>query len=149
MPYPSDKADYMNSFWGKAAAVDTDGFIDDLQWRPKVIAKTSDYTVTVNESGSIFTTEGATAAVDFTLPAASDGPWIFDFYAAEDVEMKVSAASSGAMVTFNDVAANSVAYTTGSQHIGGSCRVFSAGGNKVYVQLFTYDGADQAVTVGT
>lgn len=149
MPNESAQASYMNTFLGKAAAVDTDGFIDDLQYRPKVLAKTSDYTVTVNESGTFFTTEGASAAVNFTLPAASDGPWIFDFFNAEDVNMTVTAETADTMVTFNDVEADSVAFSTSSEKIGGSCRVFSAGGSVVYVQLFTYDAADQAVTVAS
>ena len=147
MPQESAQADYMKSFMGKAAAVDTDGFIDDLQWRPKVIAKTSDYTVTVNESGAIFTTEGATAAVEFTLPSAGSGPWVFFFYNAEDVEMGVAAETADTLVTFNNAAADKVQFTTASEHIGGAFMCFSAGGSVVYAAAMTYDATDQAVTI--
>ena len=47
------------------------GQISDIAYRRNVVAKTADYTVTAAESGTIFTTQGATAAVIFTLPATT------------------------------------------------------------------------------
>lgn len=149
MPIVSTFAAYMKSFMGRTPALDGNGFIADMQWKPKVLAKTAAYTVNANESGTIFTTEGATAAVTFTLPAASDGPWVFEFYAAEDFDMTVAAATADTMVCFNDVAADSYAFSTASEIIGGSIKVFSAGGSVVYVQDLSRGGHVQTATVTT
>ena len=112
-----------------------------------VTAKTSDYTVTAVESGTIFTTEGAGGAVNFTLPSQGAGLH-FWFTNAEDQNMTITADTADTMVTFNDVAADSVAFSTSSEKVGGAAFVFSDG-TKWMVQLMTYDGADQAVTVAT
>ncbi len=45
----------------------------------KMEAKTADYQVTKEDSGTIFHTTGATAAVNFTLPPITDGPFYFSF----------------------------------------------------------------------
>lgn len=89
-------------------------------YRRHVVAKTANYTITVGDSGKIFTNAGATGAVTFTLPAASST------YAGYEVEFQVEAdqnlilaGTAGELVTFNDAAANSVAYQTTSEKIGG------------------------------
>jgi len=105
----------MGTFMGRAPALNQYSQIANLAWIPKVVAKTADYTVLAKDSGTIYTTEGATAAVNFTLPAASDGPWIFDFYSAEDVAMTVTAETADTLVCFNDVAADSIAFSTASR----------------------------------
>ena len=112
-----------------------------------VTAKTSDYTVTAAESGTIFTTEGAGGAVNFTLPSQGAGLHYW-FTNAEDQNMTITADTADTMVTFNDVAADSVAFSTSSEKVGGAAFVFSDG-SKWMVQLMTYDGADQAVTIAT
>ena len=130
MPALANIAAYMKSFMQKAPAIDKYGFVQDFQWKPKVIAKTAAYTVLVKESGTIFTTTGATAAVTFTLPAidAGDGTgWIFYFMATADVGMTVTAETADTMITFNDAAADSVAFSTASEIMGGAFMVFSDG----------------------
>jgi len=112
-----------------------------------VTAKTSDYTVTAVESGTIFTTEGAGGAVNFTLPSQGAGLH-FWFTNAEDQNMLITADTADTMLTFNDLAADSVGFSTSSEKIGGAAFVFSDG-TKWMVQLMTYDGTDQAVTVAT
>ena len=62
--------------------------------------------------------------------------------------MTITADTADTMVTFNDDAADSVAFSTSSEKVGGAAFVFSDG-SKWMVQLMTYDGADQAVTVAT
>lgn len=150
MPSLSNMAAYMKSFWGKAAAVDTDGFIDDLQWKPKVVPVLVDTTVTVSQSGAIFTTEAATEAeINFTLPAASDGPWIYWFFNAEDITMTITAETADTMVTFNDVAADSISFATSSEKVGGAAMVFSAGGSVVYAIPMGVGGHVQTLTIAT
>jgi len=112
-----------------------------------VTAKTSDYTVTAAESGTIFTTEGAGGAVVFTTPAVGDGLHYW-FVNAEDQTMTVTAGAADTMVTFNDVAADSVGFATTSEKVGGAIFIVSDG-TKWMTFLHTYDGADQAVTVAT
>ena len=112
-----------------------------------VTAKTSDYTVTAVESGTIFTTEGAGGAVNFTLPSQGAGLhfWIMN---AENQNMTITADTADTLVTFNDVAADSIAFSTSNEKVGGAAFVFSDG-SKWMAMLHTYDGADQAVTVAT
>jgi hypothetical protein len=53
-----------------------------------VSAKTADYTVTVGESGSIFTNTGASGAVTFALPAAVAGlQYVFALGAAQELRV--------------------------------------------------------------
>lgn len=86
-----------------------------------ISAKTGDYTVTVSDLGKIFTTRGAAGAVTFTLPAVSSSiPTGVStlFYNVADQDMIV-AGTAGELVTFNDAAANSVAFSTSAEQIGG------------------------------
>ena len=112
-----------------------------------VTAKTSDYTVTAAESGTIFTTEGAGGAVIFTTPAVGAGLHYW-FINAENQDMTVTAGSADTMVTFNDVTADSVGFATSSEKVGGGVFIVSDG-TKWMTFLMTYDNADQAVTVAT
>lgn len=129
---------------GLGAGVNVSGQIEDIAYMVKVRAKTADYTVLAAESGSIFTNYGATAAVNFTLPALADG-LIYEFYAAADVGLTVTSGTVDKMVALNDAAADSVAFSTTSLILGGSFRVFSDG-TLWYVQVLS-DGA--TVTIAT
>lgn len=131
-----------------APGLNANGQIANIAYVPRVSAKTADYTVLASESGTIFTTEGATANVNFTLPAASTGPWVFEFFTAEDFNLTVTAGTADTMVTFNDVAADSVAYSTSSEKVGGYVKVFSAGGSVVYA-IVAGASHRQTVTVAT
>src|SRR5574343_1096267 len=91
--------------------------------RPKlrIINKTSNYTVTPNDSGPVFTTRSASAQVTFTLPAASavnKGNWNL-FVNTADVGMFVAGASGG-LVIFNDLTADNIGYSTSGELIGGT-----------------------------
>lgn len=94
---------------------------------PKMIAKVADYTCTLADSGSVFHTTGATAAVNFTLPAISDGPFRFLFINGADQNMTVTAATADTAVSMNDLAADSVAFSTSSEKIGGAIEVWCDG----------------------
>lgn len=132
MPTSSSKSDYAkNAFLGKAAAVDDDNFINPLQWKPKIVAKTTDYTCKATESGTIFTSEGATADIEFTTPD-TDEAWVLFFYNAEDVEMKVSTPTGNELVTFNNAAADSVNITTASEQIGAGFMIVCGGNDLAY-----------------
>src|SRR5688572_31388472 len=111
-------------------------------------AKTATYQVTKEDSGTIFHTTGATAAVVFTLPAISEGPFYFLFISGADVDMTITAKTADTIVTFNDVAADSIALSTSSEKIGGAVEVYCDG-----VTLFALpragDGRYQSFTIAT
>lgn len=101
-----------------APGLDSTGFISNIAMKLRVVAKTSAYTVNANESGTFFTTYGATAAVTFTLPAVASG-LIYFFSSAADVAMTVAAGTAETMVAYNNVAADSIALGTASKIVGG------------------------------
>lgn len=114
--------------------------------RRKVIAYDDDQTLTVAESGSMITTEGSSGAVVLTLPAvASSTGCYYWFVNGEDQDMTITAPAN-LMVTFNDITATSVKFGTSSEKVGGGVFAYCDGA-KWFVQLMTYDGADQLVTV--
>ena len=110
---------------GKSPAVDDNHIIDDISYMTNVVAKTADYTVLAKETGTLFTTEGATGAVTFTLPTIADG-LSYKFINAEDVDMTVTG-TANLMVAFNDAEATSVAFSTDSAKVGGWVEVVSDG----------------------
>lgn len=116
-----------------------------------ISAKTADYTVLPEDHGKLFTTEGATAAVTFTLPAHADIPtgWFCEFFVMEDFGMVVAAHSDDAdtMVVLNDVAADSVAFSTTSLIVGNGGE-FISDGSKWICKLHLADGT-VAVTIVT
>ena len=114
--------------------------------RRKVIAHAATATLTVGESGSMITNEGATATVVLTLPAvASSTGCYYWFVNAENFDLTI-AAPANLMVTFNDDTATSVTFGASNEKRGGGVFAYCDGA-KWMVQLMTYDAADQAVTV--
>lgn len=111
-------------------------------------AKTASYQVTKEDSGTIFHTTGATAAVTFTLPPITDGPFYFLFLSGADVDMTVTAKVADTAVTYNDLSADSVAFSTSSEKIGGAVEVFCDGTTLFVLPRFA-DGRYQTATVTT
>ena len=134
----------MKTHLGLGAGINGDGQIEDIAYKVKIRAKTIDYTVKAEESGSIFTNYGATAAVNFTLPTKADG-LVFEFYCAADFSLTVTSDAVDTIVALNDAAADSVAFSTTSLMIGGSFKLFSDG-NLWYMQGLS-DG--NTITVAT
>ncbi len=99
-----------------------------LRPRLKVQAKTASYTVTPDDFGSVLTTRGAGGAITFTLPAASavnKGEWVL-FVNVANQNMIVAGADEG-LVVKNDLTADSIAFQTGSEKIGGAFLAISDG----------------------
>ena len=91
-----------------------------------ITAKTAAYSVLAADSGTVFTTTGAAATVTFTLPVKTSG-LAYWFINTVDQNMVVASNTVDTMVTFNDVAADSVAFSTASEKTGGALRVFCDG----------------------
>lgn len=115
----------------------------------KVSAKTASYTVLESESGTLFTTSGASGAVTFTLPALANvaaGTW-FEFFNVADQDMIVASGDADKMVVFNDAAADSIAFSTAAEQIGSGVRVVSDGALWL---VFVFLGAETATpTIAT
>ena len=117
--------------------------------RPKlnIVVKTSSYTITADDFGSVFTTRGATGAVTFTLPAAgstNSGEWVL-FINVADQNMIVAGADEE-LVVFNDLTADTIAFQTSSEKIGGAFLAISDGTSWAVVPIAT---ETQTVTVGS
>jgi hypothetical protein len=147
MPTPTTQQSYMNTINADTPKLDGDGILRSLIWSPRFSAKTAAYTVTAKETGTWFLTSGATAAVTFTLPAISDGPFIFFFVAVADFGMTVTAAAADTLLTFNDAAADSVAFSTSSEIMGGFV-IAGCDGTTVFA-LTPISAHSQTVTVAT
>ena len=147
MPTPSTQQTYMDLHENQAPGVDNDGILRNLIWSPRYVTKTAAYTVLAKETGTWFLTTGATAAVTFTLPAISDGSFIFFFVAVADFGMTVTAQTADTLLTFNDAAADSVAFSTASE-IMGSLVIVGCDGTTVFA--ITPIASDlQTVTITT
>jgi len=108
--------------WNDAA---TGGFVRPLL---RIITKTSAYTVTPADYGSVFTTRGATAEVWFTLPSASSvnkGNWCL-FVNVANQNMFVKGTDDG-LVTFNNLTSDNVGFSSASKLIGGAFLAISDG----------------------
>ena len=79
----------------------------------------TDYTIVAADNGKLFVASAADC--DFTLPTIAVG-LSFEFIQTADFELKVTGAATTVM-TFNNAAATSVAFTTASEQIGAHLRV--------------------------
>jgi len=147
MPTPSTQQTYMDTWKGRSPALDGDNILRNLIWSPRFSVKTAAYTVTAKETGTWFLTTGATAAVTFTLPPISDGPFIFFFVAVADFAMTVTAQTADTLLTFNDAAADSVAFGQASEIMGGFV-IVGCDGTTVFA-LTPISAHSQTVTVTT
>jgi len=117
MPLPSTIQTQMDVFLNKAPNVDDNNIVDDIAFKFNVVAKTAAYTCKVKESGTYFTTEGASGGVTFTLPAvANSDNVVYWFYCAEDYAMTIAASST--LVVGNNAAANTVSCDQATQIVG-------------------------------
>lgn len=137
MPY--SPVSNMDTFMGSAPAIDAYNRIPELADTKRIISKAASYTCLAEESGSVYV---ATAVATFTLPAVTNTGWNAWFFNAADANMTVAGAT-GTLVTDNDVAANSIAFSTSGHKIGGAVYVVSDGTN-----WFTFQ-AGNGSAVGT
>ena len=86
-----------------------------------VEAKASSYAVSMPaDSGTTFTTTGASGAVTFTLPTPSasiKGAHCY-FFNTVDQNMVIGVTGNDAIVTLNDAAADTLTFSTGGEKIG-------------------------------
>jgi hypothetical protein len=111
----------------------------------RVVAKAVGYILLVRDSGTVFTTRGATGAVVFTLPAIADSKGChYWFVAIPDEVMSVTSAEGNNLVSSGDVAGSSVAYGTVDEIVGGVFYVVNDGTNWLVFPYLADEG--QAIT---
>ncbi len=116
----------MPLYMGMTAGLNANRQIEDLAFTYNVVAKVADYTVLASESGTVFTTLGCTADIEFTLPAAATG-LTYWFLNAVDHEMLITAGTVNTVVAHNNAAADGVSATQASEQIGSGFQVISDG----------------------
>lgn len=109
--------------------------------------KTSDYTVVANDNFTLFDNVGAGGAITFTLPSLANG-YLFGFRVQADQTVTVASNEGDNMVVFNDASADSVAFSTSGQKMGGMVWVYSnPAANKWIVE--NHSAGTNTVTVAT
>lgn len=86
--------------------------------------KTASYTVLAIDNYTLFDNVGATGAITFTLPAIANG-YFYGFRVQADQTITVSSAEGTNIIALNNVSASSVAFSTGSQKIGGMVYIYT------------------------
>lgn len=112
----------------------------------RVVAKTGDYTVAAADRGKFFTTRGATGAVVFTLPAVTSAyeGFVCWFFNAVNQDMSV-ASTADETITFNDLDANAVAFSTSSEKVG-ACVMAVCDGTSWLIAPMTEETQTMTVT---
>lgn len=97
-----------------------------VEWE-NYVTKTAAYTVVAADSGTLFNNVGAAAAVTFTLPALAlnNNALKFGFRVEADQSVTIASAAGDDMVVPNDAAADSVAFSTAGDKIGGFVVVYT------------------------
>ena len=109
-------------------------------------AKTANYQIVAGDNGTLFTNAGAVGAVTFTLPALAIGPMLFGFMVIADQTVTIASSEGDNIVTPNDASADSLAFQTPGDRVGGYVELFTnAAGTKWYVRKFS----PNAVTIAT
>ena len=115
-----------------------------MSWKYEA-AKTADYTLVEGERDVLWTNEGDADAINFTLPTTAKKDLAYYFYVVADQSLTVTAGTADTMITINDVAADSVAFSTSSQKIGGALACIGDGAKWKVFRI----GNGNAVTVAT
>lgn len=110
-------------------------------------SKTSNYTVVANDNFTLFDNVGATGAVTFTLPALAAG-YLFGFRGQADQTITIASNEGDNMVAFNDASADSVAFSTSGEKIGGMVWVYTNPGATKWI-VENHSAGLNTVTVAT
>lgn len=125
-----------------------DGWVDASNYVHDVIAKTADYTVLAADNNTLFTTRGAVGAVNFTLPTLARG-LRFRFFNEAGQNMTVTSVVADTLVAFNDLAADSIAFSTANELIGGSIEVIANDDASKWLVFVNLGAETQTPTIAT
>jgi len=106
---------------------------------PKILLrsqnKTASYTVTLADSGTIFTNSGDADAIVYTLPTVIQKGFFAIFINMVDQDMTITNGTADDLVAHDDTAADGVAFSTASNQIGQAVLVFCNGTEYVALAL--------------
>ncbi len=114
---------------------------------PVIEDKAVSYTIVPGDIGKVLV---ATAAATFTLPPIADvwNGWNVTCLNGANTNMTISA-PTGKLVTFNDVAANSIAYSTTSEKVAGGAQIVYDSALTKYLAFLHVAGEEQTITYAT
>lgn len=148
MPTPTTYTNNnMPTYKGQAPGLNANGQISNMAFTPRVISLTAARTLTAADSGAYIHNAAMTAAVTLTLPAISTGPFYFKIIQGAAYAITVTAATADTIITFNDVAADSVTFSTSSEIIGGHYEVICDGTYLFVLPILASEA--QTVTIAT
>ena len=101
--------------WGMGCILDDDTNGQKAGAQTRYIEKITDYTVVAADNGTVFTS--TTADTNYTLPTLAAG-LEFEFVQTADFELAVTSAAGDDIIGGNDVAGDSITFTTASEQIG-------------------------------
>lgn len=114
-------------------------------WRGPV-TKTADYQLVEADSGTLFTNQGASGAVVFTLPATIKKGFRARFYVEADQSVTVAGAAD-TVVGYNDPVATSVGFATSAEKVGGMIEVIANADQTKYLTILHLAHDAQSPTV--
>lgn len=117
-----------------------------LNYVRALVAKTADYTVLERDNHVHFTNAGAAGAVVFTLPATAKKGLHYKFSVVVDQNVTITAGTADTIIAFNDVAADSLAFSTSSAKIGGCIEVVGDGAKWIAT---TQNAGANTITIAT
>lgn len=109
--------------------------------------KTANYTVVANDNYTLFGNVGATGAVTFTLPVLANG-YLFGFRVEADQNVTIASNEGDNMIAFNDASADSVAFSTAGERIGGLVVVYTNPGATKWI-VENHSAGAHTITVAT
>lgn len=115
----------------------------------RVVAKTADYTCLQSDTGTFFTTVGATGDVEFTLPAVSGlSGWHAWFMRAGSNHEILVTAPDETLIAFNDATADAIAFTTTAEQIGCGFYIVCDGTYYIACPILGSETATPTITSG-
>lgn len=103
---------------------DDDWHLNNDLYLRQVLVKATDYTVLTTDNNVTFSTRGAVGAVNFTLPTLARG-LRYRFFNEADQNMTVTSVVADTIVGPNDLALDSVAFSTAGDKIGACLEVWA------------------------
>ena len=115
----------------------------------EIIAKTADYVMKADDIGKLFTNRGASGAVTLTLPPTNtiENGWGVDVFVVADQNLTVETPDADTLVAFNDANADSAAFSTASEKVGGGGRFIWDGTGWLFFANLGMDS--QTITIAT
>lgn len=124
---------------GQGLTVYKNGVNQGFSGLKKIAVKTATtYSIVAADIGTIFTNRGAGGNIAYTLPVTSTiaAGWHCRVFAVAAGTVTVSSATADTMVVFNDATADSIAFSTSSEIIGGAAEfVWDGTGWLTFVNL--------------